>query len=120
MSDEPVKAEPVEVETVKVETVVAAVPPRQDGQRALGISRLIAGALQGLVLYLLYLSTDSNSWPSTNPYWMAPLLMVWVFVPLLFLQAVGTMRASTLAIWTVAATALLAGLAWYDIWRQWE
>jgi hypothetical protein len=122
MSDEPVKAEPVKDEPVKVETVVipAADPPRQDDARALGVSRLIAGGLQGLVLYLLYLSTDTNSWPSTNPYWMAPLLMIWVFVPLLFLQAVGTMRTSTLAIWTVAATALLAGLAWYDIWRQWE
>jgi len=100
--------------------IPAADPPRQDDQRALGISRLIAGGLQGIVLYLLYLSTDTTSWPSTNPYWMAPLLMVWVFVPLLFLQAVGTMRTRTLAIWTVAATVLLAGLAWYDIWRQWD
>lgn len=106
-----------------IETVV--IPP-DDGrhmaraEQALAISRLIAGGLQGVVLYLLYLSVDTASWPSTNPYWMAPLLMVFVFVPLLFLQAVGTMRPRTLMLWTAAATALLAALAWYDIWRQWQ
>ena len=122
MSDEPVQVEPAKAEPAKAETVVipAADPPRQDEQRGLAISRLIAGAAQGIVLYLLYRASDSNTWPETDPFWMAPLLMVWVFVPLLFLQAVGTMRTQTLVIWTVAATALLAGLAWYDIWRQWE
>ncbi|HEY0301766.1 MAG TPA: hypothetical protein VGC36_10555, partial [Rhizomicrobium sp.] len=108
---------PVAVETI---VIPAAEPPRRDDQRALAVSRLIAGALQGIALYLLYLSTEPKTWPATDPYWMAPLLMVSVFVPLLFVQAVGAMRAMTLALWTLAATALLAGLAWYDIWRQWE
>ena len=84
----------------------------------LAVSRLIAGLVQGIALYALYLSSDDKTWPATDPYWLAPLLMVFVFVPLLFMQAVGTMRPRTLLLWTVAATAILAGLAWYDIWRQ--
>ena len=108
--------------TSTVETVVILPDdgrrPTQDEQ-ALGVSRLIAGGLQGIVLYLLYLAADTQSWPSNNPFWMAPLLMVFVFVPLLFLQAVGTMRFRTLLIWTGFATVLLSALAWYDIWRQW-
>ncbi len=111
-------SEPVSVETV---VIPAGEEPPRDAQQALAIRRLMAGALQGIVLYLLYLSIDTASWPSTDPYWMAPLLlMLFVFVPLLFLQAVGTMRGRTLMFWTAAATILLVVLAWYDIWRQWQ
>jgi hypothetical protein len=110
-------SEPVSVETV---VIPAGDEPPRDAQQALAIRRLIAGALQGIVLYLLYLSVDTSSWPSTDPYWMAPFLMLFVFVPLLFLQAVGTMRGRTLMFWTAAATVLLVVLAWYDIWRQWQ
>jgi Domain of unknown function (DUF4153) len=90
------------------------------GRDALVIARIAAGAFQGIVLYLLYLSLDHKSWPSTDPFVMAPLLAVFGFVPLLYIQGVGTMRGRTLALWTIAATAVLAGLAWYDIWRQWD
>jgi hypothetical protein len=89
--------------------------PSQTGQ-----IRLIAGAIQGLVLYLLYLSIDTHSWPSTDPYWLTPLLMIGVFVPLLFVQACGDWQRRTLVLWCVSATAILAALAWHDIWRQWE
>ena len=118
---EPAAEPAVATAVTPVETVAnpARDEPRADSQR-LAISRLIAGGGQGIVLYLLYLSVDTTSWPSTNPYWMAPLLMVFVFVPLLYLQAVGTMRQRTLMIWTAGATVLLSALAWYDIWRQWE
>lgn len=110
-------------ETTTVETVV--IPPPGDHrsaqeQQALVIARLIVGFIQGVALYLLYLSVDNHSWPASDPYWMSPLLMVFVFVPLLFQQAVGTMRLRTLLIWIVAATAILAVLAVYDIWRQWQ
>jgi len=88
--------------------------------RALVSARLVVGFIQGIALYLLYLAIDKHVWPSTDSYWLAPLLMVFVFVPLLFTQAVGTMRLRTLLLWTVAATALLALLGWLDIWRQWD
>lgn len=83
-------------------------------------ARLGAGALQGLALYLLYRAIDSHAWPSTDPYWLAPLLIVFAFVPLLFVQACGTWRLRTLLLWCGGAAILLASLAWYDIWRQWD
>ncbi|HXC57469.1 MAG TPA: DUF4153 domain-containing protein [Rhizomicrobium sp.] len=108
-------------EAISVETVVLPPPdPARPDASALAFSRLLVGAGQGIALYLLYLAGDNHAWPSTDPYWMAPLLMVFVFVPLLFTQAVGTMRPRTLMLWTVGAAMLLALLAWYDVWRQWE
>src|SRR5690348_13895016 len=101
-------------------TETAVVPPEPAGHNALVGARLVVGFIQGIALYLIYLAVDNHVWPSTNAYWMAPLLMVFVFVPLLFIQAVGTMRARTLLLWTVAATTLLALLGWLDIWRQWD
>ncbi|MBL6939016.1 MAG: DUF4153 domain-containing protein [Alphaproteobacteria bacterium] len=94
-------------------------PPAAD-HNALGGARLIVGFVQGVALYLIYLAVDHHVWPSTNAYWMAPLLMVFVFVPLLFIQAVGTMRPLTLGLWAIAAAAILALLGWFDIWRQWD
>src|SRR5262249_32493922 len=35
------------------------------------------------------------------------------------IQGVGNLRLTTLVLWTVVATAAIAGLAWYDIWRIW-
>src|SRR3569832_767490 len=102
-------------------TETAVMPPDDpaDHNRLAG-ARLIVGLVQGVVLYLLYLAIDKHARPSTNAYVMAPLLMVPVFVPLLFVQAVGTVRLRTLLLWTIAATALLALLGWLDIWRQWD
>src|SRR5258707_5136456 len=105
------------------EMSVAGESGRPDGasaSRALVTGRLVAGAVQGIALYLLYLAAEQKTWPSSEPYVMAPLLAVFVFVPLLFIQGLGTMRARTLALWAIAAAALLAALAWYDIWRQWD
>jgi len=101
-------------------TIEATTPANDSGRgpERLAVGRLIAGLVQGLALYALYLASDNKTWPATDPYWMAPLLMVFVFVPLLFTQAVGTVRLRTLVLWILAATVILAGLAWYDIWRQ--
>lgn len=97
--------------------LAAEFDPARDALRA---TRLVAGLLQGLVLYLLYLAADSHNWPANDPYWMAPLVMVSIFVPLLFMQGVGTMRTRTLAIWCGVVAVTLALLAWFDVWRQWE
>ncbi|MBV9904084.1 MAG: DUF4153 domain-containing protein [Alphaproteobacteria bacterium] len=106
-------------------SAISVPPPANDTrstreQQTLGIARLIAGAVQGIALYLLYLAIDNHAWPSNDPYVLAPLIMVFVFVPLLYQQAVGTMRPRTLMLWMAAATVILAVLAWYDIWRQWK
>jgi hypothetical protein len=88
------------------------------GQRSLVVGRLATGLIQGAALYALYLAVDNKAWPATDPYLLAPLVMVFVFVPLLFTQAVAAVRIRTLVTWIVAATVILAGLAWYNIWRQ--
>lgn len=85
-----------------------------------GNARVAAGLAQGIVLYGLYRSADAHIWPSTDPYWRASLTLVFVYVPVLYIQAVGSVRSFNLAIWMAGAAVLLAGLAWHDIWRQWD
>ncbi len=87
--------------------------------RPLAIVRLIIGLVQGIALYLLYFAFDHHGWPATNGAIFAPLLLVSVFIPLLLGLAVGNMRVRTLLVWALVAATIVAGLAWYDIWRSW-
>jgi hypothetical protein len=87
--------------------------------RAIAIVRAAIGLLQGLALYLIYLAYDAEAWPATNGLVFAPLLLISLFIPLLVSQALGTLRLRTLAIWTAAATVIVASLAFYDIWHAW-
>ena len=90
----------------------------QGGQRIF-VARLIVGLAQGLVLYLLYYAFDNKAWPATEPNFFAPLLLVFLFVPLLVLQGMGNLRKSTLIVWAGLATLIAAGFAWYDVWHAW-
>jgi hypothetical protein len=45
--------------------------------------------------------------------------MVALFVPLLLAQALGNVRVLSLILWSLAATAVVAGFATYDIWHCW-
>src|SRR5262249_30687451 len=92
---------------------------RTGNERATAFVRLAVGLAQGLALYLLYSAYDAHSWPATQGAVFAPLILVWLFVPLLFNQALGNIRLRTLLLWMLAAAAILAGLGWYDIWRDW-
>jgi hypothetical protein len=85
--------------------------------RALFIARLTIGLLQGAVLYLLYRASDANAWPANDPYVFAPLVLIWLYVPLLTMQAASSMRLTTLLAWTLTAAAICAGLAFYDRFR---
>jgi hypothetical protein len=90
--------------------------------------RLAIGAAQGLALWWLYKATETGpyvdgmlpprDWPASEPTLFAPLVLVFLFVPVLLLAGVGRMRPRTLAIWAVAATAALALLGWHDVARQ--
>lgn len=89
--------------------------------------RLGIGAIQGLALWWLYQAADVGlvygrdavrGWPASEPTMFAPLVLIFLFVPVLLLAGVGRMRAPTLAIWTIAATAALALLGWHDVARQ--
>ncbi|MBU6299528.1 MAG: DUF4153 domain-containing protein, partial [Alphaproteobacteria bacterium] len=91
----------------------------EPGGQRIFIARLIVGLAQGLALYLLYYAFDQKVWPATDPDFFAPLLLVFLFVPLLVLQALGNMRKRTLIVWAVLATLIAAGFAWYDVWHAW-
>ncbi|HTQ13179.1 MAG TPA: DUF4153 domain-containing protein [Rhizomicrobium sp.] len=80
-------------------------------------ARLALGLAQGAALYFLYHAPEAGSWPATVPWLYAPLLTVALYVPLMASQAMGAMRTRTLAAWSLAATAALAWLGFYDRMR---
>lgn len=87
--------------------------------RELGWARLAIGLLQGLLLYALYRAGDAHAWPASAPMMFAPLALIFFFVPLIAVQAAGSMRWRTLLLWCAGATVVLAGLGAYDRWREW-
>ena len=80
-----------------------AAPPRE-----LFMARLAIGLLQGLALFFLYRASQSHAWPATDPYAIAPLLLIALYVPLLVTQAAGSMRLPTLIGWAIVATLFCA------------
>lgn len=89
-----------------------------DGRAVFG-TRLVAGLVQGLALYLLYLAYDDKTWPATNGLLFAPLVATALYVPLLLSQGLGNLRGQTLAVWMVLAACVTALFAGYDIWHGW-
>ena len=88
-----------------------------ESERAIFAARLAVGLLQGLALYLLYLSMDHKVWPATDGYVFAPLLFIALFAPLVAVTGLGNLRWTTLAMWTTAVVVLTSAAAWYGIWR---
>jgi hypothetical protein len=91
--------------------------PRHSPGMSVPAIRLVVGVLQGIALYLLYTASESGSWPATNGFVFAPLFLTALLVPVIVLTGAADMRGRTLTLWTVAAAVVLAGLAFYDIWR---
>lgn len=81
------------------------------------IARLVTGLIQGLVLYALYHAIESNSWPATEPYLFAPLLLVGLFVPVLLVSSLSHLEKRRAGAWVLVAGIIVAGLGFYDIWR---
>ncbi len=96
-----------------------AAPLRPEAERTLALTRLAAGAAQGLALYLLYRWIEDSGAAAVDSYRAVPLGLVFLFVPLLLVQGAGTLRVRTLVPWLVGVTALLAALGWYGVWRSW-
>jgi hypothetical protein len=97
---------------------------REPDHRRLGWTRLAIGLIQGLALYLLYLSLARQPWatnelrmlwPATVPGLFAPLVLVFAWLPVVLLGAVGRMRLRTLLIWSVTAAAILALMGWWSV-----
>jgi hypothetical protein len=86
--------------------------------QTIGIARAVIGLAQGFALYLLYLAFEAKTWLATDGLVFAPLLALAFFVPVLFAGSIGNMRLRTIAISTVIATIVCAGLAGYDILRD--
>ena len=78
----------------------------------LGWTRLAIGLAQGAALYGLteLHRSDAEAWYVAA--WVATAL-----IPVVVVGGLGALRWQTLAVWTVLATVLAAGLAWYEIER---
>jgi len=88
-------------------------------QKPRSLQRLGLGLAQGLVLSALYFAFDNKVFPATAPLLFAPLIAVALFIPILLSHGLGNMRRQTLIAWTIAAAVIVAGLAFYDVWRAW-
>ena len=100
--------------TIEVTDESASIPTPS----SLALIRAVIGLAQGLVLYLLYRAQETHTWPATDGMVFAPILLVSVFVPLLILAGLNSLRLRTLIFWTLLATITLAGLALHDIVRE--
>ena len=88
------------------------------GQR-LFFTRLSIGLIQGLALYLLYRAQDAHVWPATQGLVFAPLLLIFLYIPLLLILALGEMRWQRTARWACIALLVLAAVAMFDNWSAW-
>ena len=80
--------------------------------------RLVAGLVQGIVLFILYRAAKEAMWPATNPTLFAPMLLVFSVVPVLLISSLGYVKSRQVLLWMLAASALIASLALYDVWRS--
>ncbi len=95
------------------------------GSPLLVVFRLGIGLLQGLALWWLFRAAGMNEqdhhplhWPATAPELFGPLVLIFVMAPVLLLAGVGRMRWSTLLLWVLGATVLLALLGWHNVAAQ--
>ncbi|MBJ7312338.1 DUF4153 domain-containing protein [Rugamonas sp. CCM 8940] len=80
-------------------------------------ARLLAGLLQGALLYPLYLAASNSFWPATQLYLFAPLLLLCLLLPVLLISSLGHMSTRRAWQWVGAMAVVLALLALHDVWR---
>jgi Domain of unknown function (DUF4153) len=83
-----------------------------------GLMRIGIGLAQGCILYLLYFSRSEKAWPATEASLFSGLLLLFLFVPILAIASIGTLRGATLVRWLIVAALLAVGLGYYDSWRN--
>jgi hypothetical protein len=88
------------------------------GQPLLAV-RLVIGLAQGLVLYLLYRASEGHVWPATNGLIFAPVLLVFLYVPILLSLSLGEVTWQRAAHWAAAAGIAGAALSFFDNWSAW-
>ncbi|MTV39660.1 DUF4153 domain-containing protein [Duganella radicis] len=80
-------------------------------------ARLAIGLLQGLLLYWLYASARDVAWPATAPYAMVPLTTLMLILPVLLISSLGHLKPRQVAVWLLAALAVLLVFSLHDVWR---
>lgn len=79
--------------------------------------RLGIGLVQGLLLFLLYKSSESGVWPATQPSIFLPLLQVTVLAPLAVSAGWGHIRPRPLAAWAGLIAVVVAALNVYVAYK---
>lgn len=92
--------------------------PELSPRPGIAATRIGIGLAQGLLLYLLYRAGADLAWPATMPRLFVPLLLAGVLVPILAISALGQMTTRRLLLWAATAAAIVAALAFYDVWRM--
>ncbi len=75
-------------------------------------ARLAIGVAQGVALYFVIDHQDA-----LDPTLRAVLGTTLIYVPVMVVGGLGAFRWVTLAVWTVVATLIAAGLSWYEVSR---
>lgn len=94
--------------TVLLDPVVA---PR------IAVTRLVAGLLQGMLLYWLYSAAQAKAWPATEPYLLAPLMLMGLLLPVLLVSSLGHLSLRRIGLWMAGAALVLTVLALHDVSR---
>ncbi|HEY0586295.1 MAG TPA: DUF4153 domain-containing protein [Pseudoduganella sp.] len=86
--------------------------------RRVGQLRLIAGLVQGGLLYFLYFAQQSGGWPANHPALYLPLVLGGIVLPVLLISGLGHLERRPLALWLCIAAAVLAVVGLHDAWRN--
>lgn len=86
--------------------------------RRVGQLRLIAGLVQGGLLYLLYRAQQSGGWPASLPALYLPLVLAAIVLPVLLISSLGHLERRPLAMWLGAAALVLTAVGMHDAWRN--
>lgn len=72
-------------------------------------ARLIIGLGQGFALWALFNAVETHGWPSTDFNLFGPVLLIAVFLPIVAITTLGSLRLVTLCAW-LAVVALFLGI----------
>jgi hypothetical protein len=86
--------------------------------RRVGQLRLLAGLLQGGLLYFLYRAQQSGAWPASHAALYLPLVLAGIVLPVLLISSLGHLERRPMALWLGAAAAVLAVVGMHDAWRN--
>ncbi len=108
------------MEATTPDPVLSSQEPVRDAAvtRRVGQLRLIAGLLQGGLLYFLYRAQQSGGWPASHPMLYLPLVLAAIVLPALLISSLGHLERRALALWLGAAAAVLAAVGMHDAWRN--